>query len=135
MLDKIIEYLNNDNNISFAYLFGSYAKGKQRKDSDIDVAVYIINLPKEIFFDYKMKIKIELEESIRREMDIIILNSAPPLLKHQVFTEGKQLKCIDVEIMNNYKIKSFYEYLDIIEINKVIFAQTKKLIKRKIKNG
>lgn len=33
----LIEY----ENITFAYIFGSYAQGKIRVDSDIDIAIYL----------------------------------------------------------------------------------------------
>lgn len=135
IIKKITQYINNDDTVSFAYLFGSYARGTQRKDSDVDIAVYLINTLEEDYFNYQMKLKIELEEMLRHEVDIIILNNAPPLLKQQAFSQGHLLKCIDKDIWKNYKIKSFYEYLDISEINKIIFEQTKKIIKRNIENG
>lgn len=33
----LIEY----EDIAFAYIFGSYVKGKMREDSDIDIAIYL----------------------------------------------------------------------------------------------
>jgi predicted nucleotidyltransferase len=34
---RLMEY----ENIIFAYVFGSYASGKVREDSDIDIAIYL----------------------------------------------------------------------------------------------
>lgn len=38
-----------------AYLFGSYAKGKQNKDSDIDIAIVLDRLPDEEKFDKQVE--------------------------------------------------------------------------------
>ena len=40
-VESIIKVLENETDILFAYLFGSYAKGTQDKKSDIDIAVYL----------------------------------------------------------------------------------------------
>ena len=37
----IVEYLKDKLNPKFIYLFGSFAKGEGREDSDIDLAVYM----------------------------------------------------------------------------------------------
>lgn len=39
-----------------AYLFGSYARGKQNKDSDIDIALVLDQLPDEEKFDRQVQI-------------------------------------------------------------------------------
>ncbi len=59
--DKIIrDYIStvacrNENFIS-AYLFGSYAKNNERKDSDIDIALIIDNLNDQEKFDLQVQL-------------------------------------------------------------------------------
>jgi len=48
-----------------AYLFGSYAKGLEREESDIDIAVVLGNMPD--FFDAQTQLM-----RVRREVDIRI---------------------------------------------------------------
>ncbi|BCB95254.1 hypothetical protein JZK55_01760 [Dissulfurispira thermophila] len=44
-ISKIKKSLKKDDNVIFALLFGSYATGKQKKDSDIDIAIYFKKKP------------------------------------------------------------------------------------------
>lgn len=48
---------NNDIEFSEAWLFGSYAKGLQREDSDIDIAIVLNNTDK-ITFDIEVKLMV-----------------------------------------------------------------------------
>ena len=135
IVEKITNYLNSDNIISFAYLFGSYAKGKEKHSSDIDIAIYLFDISAETHFDYKMKIKFKLEDILKKQVDIVVLNFAPPLLKNQVFRYGKLLKCIDKSFMNNFKIKSFYQYCDYSHTMNIVLNSNKKRIAREAANG
>lgn len=40
-VEKCKEILMRYENIIFAYIFGSYVKGNLKKDSDIDIAIYL----------------------------------------------------------------------------------------------
>ena len=60
-LRKIIENIRNNKKITMTLLFGSYAKGLAKKDSDIDVFIETTNrdIKKEInLIDTKMNVKI-----------------------------------------------------------------------------
>lgn len=38
--NQIIEFLNNDIKLNLIYIFGSFAKGEGRDDSDIDISIH-----------------------------------------------------------------------------------------------
>ncbi|GFP35852.1 hypothetical protein HKBW3S43_01639, partial [Candidatus Hakubella thermalkaliphila] len=40
ILDVLKDYLEDRKDVAFAFLFGSAARGKLRKEGDIDIAVY-----------------------------------------------------------------------------------------------
>ncbi|MCX9014360.1 MAG: nucleotidyltransferase domain-containing protein [Candidatus Methanoperedens sp.] len=40
-MEEIKKVLENEADVLFAYLFGSYARGTQGKTSDIDIAIYL----------------------------------------------------------------------------------------------
>ena len=74
-------------NISLIYIFGSYAKGTNRKDSDIDIAVLING---EIDPYTQLNILGTLVDIFRTEnIDLVILNNANEVLKFQVIKYGK----------------------------------------------
>lgn len=132
LIKSLTEYFNNDDNILFVYLFGSYACETQKDTSDIDIAVFLNDND---YYVYKVKKKVELENIFKKEVDIIILNDAPPLLKHQVFEHGKLLKCDDRDFLKEYKIKSLYEYFDYTHVSNIIFESNKKRIIEEVQDG
>src|SRR5262245_8794448 len=69
-----------------AYLFGSVANGKERLDSDLDVAVLFSNeIPKERYGEIQVRLLTELVGLTHtNDVDLVILNDAPPLLSFQV---------------------------------------------------
>ena len=69
-----------------AALFGSFVRGEQREDSDIDILVE--------FKDGKSLLdlaglKIELEEALGRKVDVLTYNSLHPLLRDKILQEQK----------------------------------------------
>jgi hypothetical protein len=79
--------------VILAYLFGSHAEGRARLSSDVDIAVL---LPHDMMplktFDKQFKLMAELEDALAvNEVDVVILNEAPPLLAFEVVKHGKVL--------------------------------------------
>ena len=79
--NKCKKILMEYDNIVFAYIFGSYVRKQLRSDSDIDIAIY---LDKKMDLDTYLDLKMKLTDACKREVDLIILNEATPLLKHQI---------------------------------------------------
>jgi predicted nucleotidyltransferase len=70
------EYLVGRDDITFAYLFGSYAKEKQTHLSDIDIAVYMKD--DNHVFEKKLQILSDLTTKLATDdIDLVILNKAP----------------------------------------------------------
>jgi hypothetical protein len=76
--------------IQAAYIFGSVAQGRARPDSDIDIAVLLgRRLPDARALRYRLKVAGELGAALRRnDVQLVILNDAPPLLAHRVLSRG-----------------------------------------------
>ncbi|MAH03816.1 hypothetical protein CMI39_03460 [Candidatus Pacearchaeota archaeon] len=77
---KIISILKK-NNVVRAGIFGSYARGEQKKNSDIDI---LVEIKKKIsLFDFA-GIKIELEEKLRRKVDLVEYKVIKPRIKKNI---------------------------------------------------
>ncbi len=71
-----------------AALFGSVARGESKESSDIDI---LVDLPRgKTLFDLA-GIKIRLEESLGREVDVITYNSIDPLIKDFILKDQLQI--------------------------------------------
>ncbi|MHA1877870.1 MAG: type VII toxin-antitoxin system MntA family adenylyltransferase antitoxin [Promethearchaeota archaeon] len=67
-----------------AALFGSFVKGEATKDSDIDLLIEFEG--RKSLLDL-VGLKLELQELLGREVDIITYKSLHPLLKERILSE------------------------------------------------
>ena len=59
-------------NLAYVWIFGSYAKKKQKKDSDIDIIVRT----EDVLGGFKIvEVKFALEEALQKQVDIITTGS------------------------------------------------------------
>jgi predicted nucleotidyltransferase len=84
--------------LDLVVLFGSAARGQLRPESDVDIAVrFTQGKPG---FEAEVRVAGELHEALRppRELDLVVLNGASPLLLAQVAAEGLVLYAPSPEI-------------------------------------
>ncbi|MBI2452480.1 nucleotidyltransferase family protein [Candidatus Pacearchaeota archaeon] len=80
---KIIGILKN-NRIRKARIFGSYARGEQKKNSDIDI---LVEFDKEIsLFDF-VGVKLEIEEAIGKTVDLVEYKAVKLRIKRNILMD------------------------------------------------
>ncbi|HCT85457.1 MAG TPA: hypothetical protein DF296_09685 [Candidatus Margulisbacteria bacterium] len=125
ILDKAIDYFKNlDNKPTLIFLFGSYAKNKQHKGSDIDIAVLYKNKPT-IVDNYN--ISNELSQISKYDVDYTSLNGISDILQYQVIRYGKEIYSDHSFEAKIYKTTVISKYIDLKENRKII---EKKLLER-----
>ncbi|HEY7819741.1 MAG TPA: nucleotidyltransferase domain-containing protein [Vicinamibacteria bacterium] len=84
-----------------AYLFGSQSEARSHRESDVDVAVL---LDRGVFpsardrFEERLRLIGELGGALHRnDVDLVILNDAPPELGARIVTQGVRLFCSNPE--------------------------------------
>lgn len=88
------EYFEKNDDILMAFLFGSYAKGNETGESDIDIAVYYTPDDKNIEWEEEKeypdedKIWGDIERITGITTDMIVLNRAPSNLAFSVIQDG-----------------------------------------------
>lgn len=89
----LIAFLKTQPDVVAAYLFGSLAQGRATPRSDIDIAILLTHIPDLLAGerDRQFELMDEIERFTDRETDVVILNTAPPLLQNQVFRYGRLL--------------------------------------------
>jgi predicted nucleotidyltransferase len=75
-----------------AYLFGSAARGQADRLSDVDIAVLLdARLGAEESVERQLRIMGDLEAYANREVQVVVLNRAAPLLAYQAVRHGSLL--------------------------------------------
>jgi len=116
--NQLKEFFSNIKDVKFAYLFGSYAKNTQNKNSDIDIAIYFEKDTN--IFDKTLEIHHKLEILFKKEIDIVCLNSIKnnylliDILKNNILLKDS----ID-DSRELFEIYKHHEALDFIEYKKM----------------
>lgn len=81
--------------VASAYLFGSQAEGRAHQESDVDVAILLDRkqYPTDRDrFEARVRLTSELISVLNaNEVDVVILNDAPPLFGRRIIYEGTKL--------------------------------------------
>lgn len=72
--------------VNRAAVFGSFVRGEQKEESDIDI---LVEFKGEKSLLDLAGLKIELEETLHRKVDVLTYNSLHPLLKDRILKEQK----------------------------------------------
>ena len=115
---KIANYFENKEGIIAVYLFGSYASGKVRTRSDIDLAILFDSRDRDNINRRLDKYLIDLSRILRKDIHLTAMNFASEELLKQIFKKGrclivndsKKLACFTMTAYS--KIVNFHYYRD-----------------------
>lgn len=103
-------------------LFGSYARGTQNAESDIDIAIKTKNkINKKRLYE----ISNLLEDKLKKEVDLINLDDIGDTFRYEILINGKIVYCEDEFKFELYKLDMYREFLDLNESRKMIIDNIK----------
>jgi predicted nucleotidyltransferase len=71
--------------VNRAGIFGSYSRGEQKKNSDIDIVIDIKNKNMSLL-DF-IGLKLELEKILKKKVDLVEYSALKPLIKENILNE------------------------------------------------
>jgi predicted nucleotidyltransferase len=111
VIEALRSALASDERVAYALLFGSAARGTNRGDSDVDVALGLrsgVRLsPSELG-----ELTARLEAAASRTVDLVLMDEAPPAVAYRAFRDGVVLVVSDRASLVNRKAEAILEYLD-----------------------
>jgi hypothetical protein len=69
-------------------VFGSFARGEQRRRSDLDL---LVEMPEESSLLDIAGLKVDLEEAVGRKVDVVEAHCIKPLLRERILSEARPL--------------------------------------------
>lgn len=123
MKQIIIETLSQTLKPKFVLVFGSYAKGTARENSDLDIAYY-----SEVeFTDYeRFLLAGELSNKCNVEVELIDINNIDTVFATQIYSTGELLYCTDENLFIKERIKAYSMYVTLNEQRAVILEGIKE---------
>ena len=85
VVKKVRSFFKGRNDVSLVFVFGSFVSREMTAVSDIDVGILFYGSPD--FYEV-ITIKEDLTALLKRDVDIVLLNDASPVIKMQVLKKG-----------------------------------------------
>jgi len=107
-LKKLERYFTDhpDLGVASVYLFGSHAEGRAHRESDVDIGILLQwerHPTRDDRFDMRVQLGSELISVLHHnEVDVVILNDAPPLLGRKIIYDGIRVFLGDPEVDHAY---------------------------------
>jgi predicted nucleotidyltransferase len=122
LIAKALAYLQSNSDILFAYLFGSFGKGRPLPLSDVDIAIFLKE-PTD-FLEKRMEILGALMDLLRTdEIDLVILNKAPLTLRMKILESKKVVVDHIPSRRHLFESLTIREYFDFSMVEKAILER------------
>lgn len=120
---RLLPFFEQCPEVAFAVIFGSVATNRVTPLSDLDIAVFIDRLKiceSAYPYGYHANLLSRLMSLLKtNELDIVILNDAPPVLKHRILTQGKTVFCRAPSIQRKIFIQALHRYQDTARLRRI----------------
>lgn len=112
-LDRLSTALDREG-VVVAMLIGSQAQGKPGPLSDVDIAVwYDPGLDATAALRLQLRLAADAGHAVgTNEVDVVMLNAAPPLMRHRAIQEGRRLVERDRDERVRLETRAILDYLD-----------------------
>ncbi len=104
-------------------LFGSLARGNANSTSDVDIAVlFRRGLEPNADWIYQ-----ELQKTLRKEVDLVILNEAPPRIRFSAL-KGKVLYVSDEKEFVHFMARTYDDWADLEHLRRTIWRYAERWV-------
>jgi predicted nucleotidyltransferase len=110
-IERLRTVLGADPRIAYAAVFGSSATARAHANSDVDLAIGLVDGPDLDVLDLGA-LTASLEAAAGRPVDLVLLEEAPPGLAYRVFRDGHVIVTRDPRALARRRARAILEYLD-----------------------
>jgi predicted nucleotidyltransferase len=105
--------------VLLAYLYGSFATGDVHPFSDIDIGVYIDNLPATGYLEVELATSLEFDRKLPAgiQSEVRIVNDLPISITGVIVTEGILIYCKDESVRIDFETsvrKAYFDFLPVL---------------------
>ena len=107
IIRKIAVFFQDRPEVNAVYVFGSYARGREQKGSDLDLAILLDYGVVRRLNELKKEYVVHLSRILRKDLHLVILNNAGEEVVAQVFKYGQCIFNREPEILSRFKMVSY----------------------------
>ena len=107
ILKKIGSFFEDRPEVIAVYLFGSFARGKEQRDSDLDLGVLLDHEEVRRQDDFMREYTVGLARVLRKDLHIVIMNNAGEGLTAQILKNGQCILNRKPELLSRFKMVSY----------------------------
>ena len=106
--------------VLFSYLYGSYARGDAHPFSDIDIGIYLEDVPAQKVLDIELSLALDIDKALGHigNVDARSMTDMPLMLKGNIVTEGILIYSVDEPSRVEFEInirKAFFDFSPVIK--------------------
>jgi len=115
---ELEDYLSEVPDVALVYLYGSQAAGSATAESDVDIAILFneFGVPGT---DRYLQMEDNMTSRLKREVDLLVLNSASPVIRMQVLNNGTLIIKNDHQTYIRFFVKTVNEYDDLKKVRQI----------------
>ena len=119
---KLNEALSREPAVATCYVFGSFLSPAFGQESDVDLAMLFFpdSIPQPLDV---LDLKDRFSNALRRDVDIVVLNRASPIIAMQVLRKGKKLVERDPRLTEKFFVRTVTMYSDLKRVRLPIERQ------------
>lgn len=117
--DALIQVLAAESRIAYALVFGSSARGTAHAGSDLDIGVGLVAGTRLEPLELGALVS-RLEQAAQRDVDLVLLDEAPPGVAYRAFRDGELVLERDHARLAERKARAILEYLDFEPVERAL---------------
>jgi len=110
-IKEIKKILKKEEAVQVAYLYGSYARGTEHGESDVDIGV-LVSEDWDYAYRDAVRTSLNVEEKVGKEVNIEILNGKDPRFLHNMLEDAKVIFSRDEGLRESFEANTLTRYLD-----------------------
>jgi predicted nucleotidyltransferase len=119
--------LGRRQDLGFAILFGSRARGSARPDSDVDIA---ISPTRALSISEENALALELERCVGASVDLVVLDRAPPALRWRIARDGVVIVSAPPSAATRFLAHAGIEHDDVRELEREAMQRFRAAVAR-----
>ena len=128
-LRPLVDALTSESDVRLAVVFGSATKGGLQRHSDVDIAVMGVAEPR------LPRLAVALSRIAGREVDLIALETATPLLRFEIARDGEVLVERRPHLWSDVKAKAMVDWWDWAPLARRFGSAAKARLKAQAEHG